>query len=127
MQVEFFQQVEEIYYNTCGCGKAQHINQKTGEEGQLFLYQRVNRQMGRKVRTDVEHVEGFAVGQIEMIHHFVHNTGNANHYHKHRNCPAQCAAGRGHIAAVQQINADGKHQTVADHGLDVDAGDGNKD
>lgn len=118
---ELFDAPRAQQHDVRGQGEGEDINDQTEGEGNDALDGGVDGQGAFKVRADEEHIEGFIPKDAAVKHHFVKKHGDANGRGKHGNGAQNGLMLRFHIARAVQVDADGQHGAVTDHGLDVDA------
>ena len=109
-----------------GYGKTGDVDHHSQREGKNFLDQGVDRQLGVTVRADEEHIEGISLQQTGDVGQFIQAHGADDQNDKNGACLGDSFQLRLHIAGTHQDHTDRDHQTVADHGLDVDADRPNK-
>ena len=102
-------------------GEGEDINDEAPGEGNDGLHRRIDGQRALKVGADEEHIEGLVADDPAVEHDLVEQRGNTDGRGKHGNGAQDGLVLRLDVARAVQVNGDGQHRAVADHGLDVDA------
>ena len=98
--------------------KANDVNQCAPEIGEMGLDNGKDRQVGRAVGADIEHVK---IGNAVLVGNLVGDHSDHQRNGEYGQCLQNGFVLQLYIAAVQQICAEEDHRTVAHHSLNIDA------
>ena len=101
-------------------GEGEDVNDEAPGEGNDGLHRRIDGQRALKMGADEEHIEGLATDDPAVEHDLVEQCCNADDRGKHGNGAKNGFMFGLDVARAVQVDGNGQHRAVADHGLDVD-------